>query len=60
MDQNQKLKKQEENGNDNAFNINKKDYSIEIINKNNLNSSITEGEDKLDIEIIIKNNGFKQ
>ena len=39
---------------------NKKDYSLEIINKHNLNPSIPEGEDKLDIELIIKNNGAKQ
>ena len=59
-----KNRKKNDNDDDNDFNIikfgNKKDYSLEIINKHNLNPSIPEGEDKLDIELIIKNNGAKQ
>jgi hypothetical protein len=52
------------NNEDNEFQIIKfgkeDDYSLEIINKHNLNPSIMQGEDKLDIELIIKNNGSKQ
>jgi hypothetical protein len=59
-----KKRKKNDDEDDNDFSIikfgNKKDYSLEIINKHNLNPSITEGEDKLDIELIIKNNGSKQ
>ena len=36
------------------------DYSLEIINKNDLNRSITEGEENIKIELIIKNNGTKE
>lgn len=52
------------NNDDNEFQIIKfgkeDDYSLEVINKHNLNPSITEGDYKLDIELIIKNNGSKQ
>ena len=36
------------------------DYSLEIINKNDLNLAITEGEENIKIELIIKNNGTKE
>ena len=36
------------------------DYSLEIINKHDLNLSITEGEENIKIELIIKNNGNKE
>ena len=60
---NEKFKKKKIDDDDD-FNIikfgNKDEYSLEIINKHNLNPSITEGEDNIKIELIIKNNGSKQ
>ena len=59
-----KNRKKNDDEDDNEFSIikfgNKKDYSIEIINKDNLNPSIEEGKDNLNIKLIIKNNGAKQ
>ena len=56
--------KKNDDENDINFSIikfgNKKDYSIEIINKHNIKPSITEGEGNLNIELIIKNKGAKQ
>ena len=61
---NEKFKKKKIDDDDDDFNIikfgNKDEYSLEIINKHNLNPSITEGEDNIKIELIIKNNGSKQ
>ena len=60
----EKFKKKQNEDDANDFDIikfgNKDEYSLEIINKHNLNPKIKEGDDKLKIELIIKNNGSKQ